>query len=84
MKGKNTREFYLFVIKGCFLIGGRITVVVVPNGQGADSEKIVAGCLWLPPSKRLAVWMVPTIVRAGALGVIKRWGLRGLWVRFGP
>ncbi len=25
-----------------------ITVVVVPNGPGADSAKIVAGCLWLP------------------------------------
>lgn len=81
LKRKNTRDFYLFVVKGCFLIGGRITVVVVPNGLDVNSGKIVAGCLWLPPRKRLSIWMIPTIVRAGALGVVKRWGLRGLWVR---
>ncbi|KJA24952.1 hypothetical protein HYPSUDRAFT_135573 [Hypholoma sublateritium FD-334 SS-4] len=79
LKHKNTRQFYLFVVKGCFLVGGRITVVVVPDGPDANSGKIVAGCLWLPPSKRLSIWMIPTILRAGALGVIKRWGLRGLW-----
>ncbi|KAF8164672.1 hypothetical protein BJ912DRAFT_255845 [Pholiota molesta] len=76
------RIFLKFLLVACFLGGGRITVIVDPNPssniQTSQHGKIVAASFWLPPGKRLATWMVPTIVRAGALSVVKNWGLRGV------
>ncbi|KAF9472681.1 hypothetical protein BDN70DRAFT_818299 [Pholiota conissans] len=80
-KHHNHRRIFLrFLLKASFLVDGRITVVVDPNAssanEGAPRERIVAAAYWLPPNKRLAVWMIPTIVRAGALAVVKVWGLK--------
>jgi hypothetical protein len=64
----------------CFLVGGRITVIVdpIPSSKTTRHGKIVAASFWLPPGKRLAIWMVPTLVRAGVFSVVKNWGLRSL------
>jgi hypothetical protein len=80
------RAFFLFLFQAGFLVGARITVMVDsarsdPEGSNNDGDKIIAGALWLPPRTRLAVWMVPTIVKAGVIPVLKRWGLTGLFVR---
>ncbi|KAF9529873.1 hypothetical protein CPB83DRAFT_893106 [Crepidotus variabilis] len=74
------RVWFSFLTKACFLVGGRVTVVVDPN----ENDKIVSAALWLPPKKRLAVWMVPTLFRAGVIPVLKNWGLTGLLVRDFP
>jgi len=68
-------KFYSFLMKVCFSIAGRITVVVEPK-----ESKIVACALWLPPKRRLSVWMIGTLIRAGVLPVLKQWGLTGLLV----
>jgi len=81
------RTFFRFLFKAGFLVGGRITVMVDPprsDPEGSinnEGERIVACALWLPPRTRLAIWMVPTIVKAGIIPVVKCWGLKGLLVR---
>jgi len=78
------RAFFLFVFKAGFLVRGRITVMVDParsDSEGSinsEEERIAACAMWLPPRTRLAIWMVPTIVKAGVIPVLKRWGLTGL------
>ncbi|KAF8164674.1 hypothetical protein BJ912DRAFT_934828 [Pholiota molesta] len=72
------RIFLKFLLVACFLVGGRITVIVDPNIQTTQQGKIVAASFWLPPGKRLAIWMVPTLVRAGVFSVVKNWGVRSL------
>ncbi|KAH9476833.1 hypothetical protein JR316_0010748 [Psilocybe cubensis] len=73
---KPRRAMIAFLTKACHIIGGRITVVVEKK-EGSEEERILSGCLWLPPHKRLEAWMVPTIVRAGILPVLKGWGMTG-------
>jgi len=80
------RVYLLCLYKASFLIGGRVTVMVNPakpcDAKGSDKgDKIVACALWLPPRTRLAVWMVPTMLKAGAILALKRWGWTGLFVR---
>ncbi|KAF8154291.1 hypothetical protein B0H34DRAFT_800151 [Crassisporium funariophilum] len=75
------RRFLTFLLKACFALGGRITVVVYPDvidAEGSKEEKIVAAALWLPPNKRIEVWKVPTLLRSGVVGVLTRWRLTGL------
>ena len=62
-------------MKAALSISGRITVVVEPK-----ESKIVACAIWLPPKRRLSVWKVGTLIRAGMLPVLKQWGLTGLLV----
>ena len=64
-------------MKAVLSISGRITVVIEPK-----ESKIVACALWLPPKRRLSVWMVGTLIRAGMLPVLKRWGLKCLLVSY--
>ncbi len=66
------------MLKACFLISGRVTVVVEP-----DENKIVACGIWLPPRNRLSIWKVSTLFRSGVISVLKRWGLTGLLVSEG-
>jgi hypothetical protein len=70
-----------FITKAGFLIGARI-VVVAERGKGPGTEQILACCIWNPPKKRIELWKVPTIFRAGFLPIFRRWGVRGLSVRF--
>jgi hypothetical protein len=73
--------FFQFLFKAGFLVGGRITVMVDPaKSDSIQGDKIIAGALWLPPRSRLAIWMVPTMLKAGAMPMLKRWGLTGLLV----
>lgn len=76
---KNRRLMLKFLTKACYLVGGRITVVVEKK-EDSEEERILSGCLWLPPHKRLEVWMVSIIVRAGVIPVLKGWGLNGFIV----
>ena len=77
---ENRLTFFQFLFKAGFLVGGRITVMVDPAKSDSDQgDKIVAGALWLPPRTRLAIWMVPTMVKF--IPVLKGWGLTGLQVR---
>lgn len=78
---KNRRAMLAFLIKACHLTGGRVTVAVEPK-EDSKGERILAGCLWLPPRKRLAVWKVVNIVRSGVIPVLRGWGLDGLIVSF--
>ncbi|KAF8875329.1 hypothetical protein CPB84DRAFT_1838769 [Gymnopilus junonius] len=70
------RQFYVFLLKACFFIGGRITILV-DRPAGSTKERLLAGALWLPPHKRLAAWMIPTMVKSGVISVLKGWGLTG-------
>ncbi|KDR78236.1 hypothetical protein GALMADRAFT_245316 [Galerina marginata CBS 339.88] len=73
---RDRRMFYAFLIRACFLVGGRVTVVM-GRAEGSTEDRILAGALWLPPRRRLAAWMVPTVLRAGVVSVLKGWGLTG-------
>ncbi|KAF5329801.1 hypothetical protein D9619_009072 [Psilocybe cf. subviscida] len=67
-----------FLHKGSFLLNARVTVVVDPAVKDADGEpKIVASAIWQPPKKRLAVWKVRLILRAGVVPILKRWKWTG-------
>ena len=78
----NRLAFFQFLFKAGFLVGARITVIVEPaKSDSNQGDKIIAAALWLPPRSRLAIWMVPTMVKAGVIQVLKRWGLTGLQVR---
>lgn len=76
---KTRRAMLAFLTKACYLMGGRI-VIVVEKKEDSKEERILSGCLWLPPHKRLEAWMVPTIVRAGVIPVLKGWGMDGFMV----
>ena len=78
----NRLAFFQFLFKAGFFVGGRITVMVDPEKSDSNQgDKIIAGALWLPPHSRIAVWMVPIMIKAGIVPVLKRWGLTGLLVR---
>ena len=78
----NRLAFFQFLFKAGFLVGARITVIVDPaKSDSNQGDKIIAAALWLPPRSRLAIWMVPTMVKAGVIQVLKHWGLTGLLVR---
>jgi len=75
-------SFFQFLFKAGFLVGGRITVMVDPEKRDSNQgDKIIVCALWLPPNSRLAIWKVPTMIKAGVIPVLKRWGLTGLLVR---
>ena len=77
-------NFFSFYSKLAFswAPGGPITVMVDPEKSDSNQgEQIIAGALWLPPRSRLAIWMVPTMIKAGVIPVLERWGLTGLLVR---
>ncbi|TFK36115.1 hypothetical protein BDQ12DRAFT_610441 [Crucibulum laeve] len=67
------------LLRICYVIGGRVTVVVVPEGS---EERIAAAAIWMPPKMRLSHWNIFTLLRCGLPSVAKAWGLGGL-MRFG-
>lgn len=75
-ESENLRRFLRFLLNTCTLSGGRITVALSKNA--GEEDKVVAAAFWLPPNKRLALWKVPTLIRAGVIPILKRWGLAGL------
>ena len=75
----NLRRFVRFLLNICCLSKGRITVALSKNA--GEEDKVVAAAFWLPPNKRVALWKVPTLIRAGVIPMLKRWGLAGLMVR---
>ncbi|PPR06494.1 hypothetical protein CVT26_004582 [Gymnopilus dilepis] len=70
------RQFYVFLLRACHYVGGRITVAV-DKPEGAAKERVLAAALWLPPRKRLAAWMLPTMLKSGMFSVLKGWGWTG-------
>ncbi|CAA7262255.1 unnamed protein product [Cyclocybe aegerita] len=66
-------DLHLFLAKSCFLAGGRVTVVVDPESNG----RIAAGALWMPPRKRLAIWQLYLLFKAGFGRVLQHWKLTG-------
>ena len=74
------RQFYVFLLRACHYVGGRITVAV-DKPEGAAKERLLAAALWLPPRKRLAAWMLPTMLKSGMFSVLKGWGWTGFVVR---
>jgi len=63
-----------FFVNAVVNSGGRITIVV------DNEENIRAGCLWLPPQKRLGKWKLHMLYNAGMLSVLQRWGMGTFWV----
>ncbi|KAF9559018.1 hypothetical protein CPC08DRAFT_818980 [Agrocybe pediades] len=58
-----------FFVNAVAINEGRITVVV------DERENIRAGCLWLPPQRRLSKWDVQSLYNAGMLSVLQKCGL---------
>lgn len=54
--------------------------ILVEHNEGAESERIVGVAFWLLPNKRVALWHVRTMVKAGIIGMLRVWGLNGLLV----
>jgi hypothetical protein len=59
-------------------VGGIVTAVVKRDTN--NEEHIVASCVWLPPKKRVDLWRVITLLKAGFVDTLRRWGIRGLIV----
>lgn len=73
--------FMKFLNKSALLIGGRITVVAVPGESESEKETIAAFTVCLPPNRRLTVWRVLTLLRAGVISVLMGWGREAVHVR---
>ncbi|KAF4611818.1 hypothetical protein D9613_003947 [Agrocybe pediades] len=73
---KVSTDFYYLLTNSCYLVGGRI-MVVVDRPEGSADEKIVSVAAWYPPGNRLAAWMIPTLLRSRFLSVLWGWGFEG-------
>ncbi|KAF9446848.1 hypothetical protein P691DRAFT_803343 [Macrolepiota fuliginosa MF-IS2] len=73
---KNLHKWARFMLRLCVAARGRVTVIV--EKQDSAPDRIVGMAQWLPPNKRLALWHVRTMFKAGIVGMIKRWGVEGL------
>ncbi|KAJ3569016.1 hypothetical protein NP233_g5324 [Leucocoprinus birnbaumii] len=91
----NLRRWAYFLLNMCVLGGGRITVLVEHPVQDNEAdrndneydrvaeeakERIVGFAEWMPPNKRVALWHVRTMYKAGILGMLRVWGFNGLMV----
>ncbi|RDX44026.1 hypothetical protein OH76DRAFT_1409523 [Lentinus brumalis] len=87
---RNLSWFQEALLKLTVLVGGVVTVVVVPRTDAKDEagastikdkekpdEEVVAVCLWLPPGKTLDVGPI-TVFRSGLLKVLRGWGFGGV------
>ncbi|KXN90749.1 hypothetical protein AN958_03636 [Leucoagaricus sp. SymC.cos] len=77
---EHRKRWAQFLLKLCVLGGGRVTVLV-EHGETSpeeESERIVGVAEWLPPNKRVALWRVRTMVKAGIIVMLRAWGLPGL------
>lgn len=73
---ENLRIFLDSVNRGVDIVGGRVTVVAIPQETG--SEKLVALAAWVPPHKVIEGTL--TSIRSKAYRSILAWGFSLLWV----
>ncbi|KAJ7116439.1 hypothetical protein C8R44DRAFT_792542 [Mycena epipterygia] len=72
---ENLRIFLDSVNRGVDIVGGRVTVVAIP--QEMDSEKLVAFAAWVPPHKVIEGTL--TSIRSKAYRSVLAWGFSLLW-----
>ncbi|KAJ2913486.1 hypothetical protein MD484_g6935, partial [Candolleomyces efflorescens] len=72
---KRLLTFLSFLLRCCIDYKARITVVVYPEGEGAG--KIVSAAYWMPPKKRIQLYHVRRLIRAGFFPLFRAWGLTG-------
>lgn len=78
---ENLRKWGRFLLLSCLASGGRVTVIVEhADSPSETSERVVGFANWFPPNKRLALWHVRTLFKAGLVGMLRAWGLSGLIV----
>ncbi|KAJ6510538.1 hypothetical protein C8R45DRAFT_1088697 [Mycena sanguinolenta] len=73
---ENLRKFLDSVNRSVALVGGRVTVVAIPQESG--SEKLVAFASWVPPHKVIEGTM--TSIRSKAFHSLFTWGFTLWWV----
>ncbi|KAF5334873.1 hypothetical protein D9611_009997 [Ephemerocybe angulata] len=71
---QNLRVFMTFLLKTCIDMKARFTVICDP----AANDKVVSAAYWVPPNERIALYQVGRLLRCGAIGFIKAWGIRGI------
>lgn len=74
---KNLRNFQRCLVTVAMLVGGVVTLAVVPSQGDGKGEKIVGVSVWLQPGQTFDV-PLGKLLKAGAWSVLKGWGVRGL------
>ncbi|KAJ7262697.1 hypothetical protein B0H12DRAFT_305107 [Mycena haematopus] len=74
---QNLRTFLDSINRSVVLVGGRVTVVALPDESGMDNEKVVAFAAWVPPHK--AIEGTLTSLRSGAWRSLFAWGVKLFW-----
>ncbi|KAK0479571.1 hypothetical protein IW261DRAFT_1336365 [Armillaria novae-zelandiae] len=73
---KNLRCFQRSLVTITMLVGGVVTLAVVPSQDDGKGEKIVGVAVWLQPGQTLDM-PLDKLLKAGAWSVLKGWGIRG-------
>ncbi len=76
---KNLRCFQRCLVTVTMLIGGVVTLAVVPSQGDGTGEKVVGVAVWLQPGQTFDM-PLGKLLKAGAWAVLKGWGIRGLKV----
>ncbi|KAK0436532.1 hypothetical protein EV421DRAFT_1831077 [Armillaria borealis] len=74
---KNLRRFQRCLVTVTMLVGGVVTLAVVPSQGDGTGKKIVGVAVWLQPGQTFDM-PLGKLLKAGAWSVLKGWGIRGL------
>ncbi|KAK0234256.1 hypothetical protein IW262DRAFT_1452809 [Armillaria fumosa] len=74
---KNLRCFQRCLVTVTMLVGGIVTLAVVPSQGDGKGEKIVGVAVWLQPGQTFDM-PLGKLLKAGAWSALKGWGIRGL------
>jgi hypothetical protein len=75
-KRENLGHFFRFMFQVAWQLNGQIRVAVQRDEAG--KEELVALCIWFPPSKRIDLWRVRPLFKAGIVTTVKKCGLKAL------
>ncbi len=76
---KNLRRFQRFMVTVTMLVGGVVTLAVVPSQGDGKEEEVVGVAVWLQPGQTSDI-PLGKLLKAGVWSVLKGWGIRGLKV----
>ncbi len=76
---KNLRRFQRFMVTVTMLVGGVVTLAVVPSQGDGKGDEVVGVAVWLQPGQTSNM-PLGKLLKAGVWSVLKGWGIRGLKV----
>ncbi|KAK0185250.1 hypothetical protein F5146DRAFT_200286 [Armillaria mellea] len=74
---KNLGCFQRCLVAVTMLVGGVVTLAVIPSQGDGKGEKVVGVAVWLQPGQTFDM-PLGKLLKAGAWSVLKGWGIRGL------